>query len=939
MIARQSARFSDGARLSSLVIFTLLLSQISTLHAQPASTNRVLELDGSDSHVELPPNLFANLTQATVEAWVNIGRPKENARYLDFGGFQREMYLGNEGADPALKFLITDAGRNRHRILVPGLLGTDQWFHLAMVIGPGGVRLYYNGMLVGTDSYSGGVSGIGTNNNFIGRSNSSRRNPVHFQGQVDDVRVWGTERSESEIREAMFRGPTGRERGLIGCWNFDDGSARDVSPARRDGRLAGNAVVVTAAGPQPDDVNSLAFITGTVRRAEDDSAIAKALIFVTTNSGVLRTDRTDSAGGFQFNLRRAPPSLRVWAVMDGRVAESGDLTQSGGRRSDLDLRLNAAPSESRSALVSILVEALRPTQPLESRRVAVDGLAELKMTDLSVLSALTIALEDPDSKVRNSAQFVLSQLPIPHSLQPVYEKRSRAMAYLFCGLLIPFAVFHLLLWGFFPKIRSNLYFAAYTATAAWMTVLRLGVDVTTVNMSNFAPVLIVSTVNSLFGLRLLYSFFYDRLPRVFWVFGAIGLVGGLGVVLTHNHLGFIRRGDLGPGFFIAAISVLATGLVLFAAALEMLRVVVLAMVRQKRGAWIIGGGILGVLLFPLASRLGEIFFQDFLREFLGYTVWSYLSSMGVVIFAACASLHLAGDFARTYRNLASAKKEIELANSDLAAAKQTAESARLAADEANKAKSGFLANMSHELRTPLNAIIGYTEMVSEELDEMGAKSLKPDLDKVIAAAKHQLGLVNDILDLSKIEAGKMTLFLEEFDVAKLVSEVAATVQPLIAKNANKLEVHCPADLGTMKADQTKVRQTLFNLLSNASKFTEKGTITLRVWKEQGRMQNAETGPRAGTGAPPLLDSSFSLLHFSVADSGIGLTSEQLGKLFQAFEQADKATSKKYGGTGLGLAISRKFCQLMGGDITVTSEAGKGSTFTVTLPMVAEPAQP
>jgi len=225
--------------------------------------------------------------------------------------------------------------------------------------------------------------------------------------------------------------------------------------------------------------------------------------------------------------------------------------------------------------------------------------------------------------------------------------------------------------------------------------------------------------------------------------------------------------------------------------------------------------------------------------------------------------------------------------------------------------------MSHELRTPLNAIIGYTEMVQDLARDDGNTDYVPDLEKVVSAAKHQLHLVNDILDLSKIEAGKMTLFLEEFDVAKLVNEVAATVQPLVMKKSNTLEVICPVDIGLMTADQTKVRQTLFNLLSNASKFTEKGTIRLAASRSS-------------------LNSQPSTLNFVVTDSGIGMTPEQLGKLFQAFEQADSSTSKKYGGTGLGLVISRKFCQLMGGDITVTSEAGKGSTFTVTLPI--EPAQ-
>jgi len=226
--------------------------------------------------------------------------------------------------------------------------------------------------------------------------------------------------------------------------------------------------------------------------------------------------------------------------------------------------------------------------------------------------------------------------------------------------------------------------------------------------------------------------------------------------------------------------------------------------------------------------------------------------------------------------------------------------------------------MSHELRTPLNAIIGYTEMVQDLARDDGHTAYVPDLEKVVSAAKHQLRLVNDILDLSKIEAGKMTLLLEQFDVARLVNEVGATVQPLVAQNANKLHVICPADIGLMTADQTKVRQTLFNLLSNASKFTEKGTITLRVTRS------------TITSHPPTLN-------FVVSDTGIGMTPDQLSKLFQAFEQADNSTSRKYGGSGLGLAISRRFCQLMSGDITVMSEAGKGSTFTVTLPIVVESA--
>jgi signal transduction histidine kinase len=229
--------------------------------------------------------------------------------------------------------------------------------------------------------------------------------------------------------------------------------------------------------------------------------------------------------------------------------------------------------------------------------------------------------------------------------------------------------------------------------------------------------------------------------------------------------------------------------------------------------------------------------------------------------------------------------------------------------EASQHKSQFLANMSHELRTPLNAIIGVSEMLRED-----AEALKQDtepLDRVLGAARHLLALINDILDLSKIEAGRMELQLEDFALAPLIDGVVKTIEPLAAKNENRVAVSCDGVIGRLHADQMRLRQALLNLMSNANKFTERGTISVdaRQRQENGR----------------------DWITIAVADTGIGMTPEQMGKLFQEFSQADASTTRKYGGTGLGLAISKRFCQMMGGDIAVESEPGKGSVFTVRVP--------
>ena len=261
--------------------------------------------------------------------------------------------------------------------------------------------------------------------------------------------------------------------------------------------------------------------------------------------------------------------------------------------------------------------------------------------------------------------------------------------------------------------------------------------------------------------------------------------------------------------------------------------------------------------------------------------------------------------------------------------------AKIAAEAANRSKSAFLANMSHELRTPLNAIINYSEMLQEDAQDSGSEDFLPDLEKIQTAGKHLLDMISDILDISKIEAGHVTLYLENFDVATMIEEVMTTAQPLVEKKGNALRLKTRGELGTMYADQPKVRQILLNLLSNAAKFTESGVITIGVERVQNKKpkqkkQRKQT-KRSQNDESSSLNYSSQILIFRVTDTGIGMTDEQLQQIFKPFTQADASTTRKYGGTGLGLTISQRLCQILGGEISVESENGKGSTFTVKLP--------
>jgi len=310
-----------------------------------------------------------------------------------------------------------------------------------------------------------------------------------------------------------------------------------------------------------------------------------------------------------------------------------------------------------------------------------------------------------------------------------------------------------------------------------------------------------------------------------------------------------------------------------------------------------------------ARKLAELIAAERRRETVGKRSDQSTFPMEVVVTEAKAGQE--AFYTGTFRDIT----EQKLAIQEKTRLFEEMQRAKEAAEAANRAKSVFLANMSHELRTPLNAIIGYSEMLQEEAEDLEQDGFVPDLQKINTAGKHLLALINDILDLSKIEAGRMDLYLENIDLKIMVRDVVNTIRPLVEKNSNLLTVELDEQLGSLYADLTKVRQALFNLLSNACKFTEQGQIRLEVRRESAAED--ETG----------------YILFKVSDTGIGMTPEQLDNLFQEFSQADPSTTRKYGGTGLGLAISRHFCRMMGGDISVESEVGRGSVFTVRIPQV------
>jgi signal transduction histidine kinase len=801
------------------------------------------------------------------------------------------------------------------------------------------MKLYLNGWLMGTDSYTGGFDRTVPPALFrLGDRVTLNDPPSGVRGFIDEVRVWKRELTQAEIKANLHRRLTGNEPDLAGLWNFENG-AQDSGPSGWHGKLRGKARADLTEIPGSIGVEEV-FLDARVR--ESNGSDAKSVILEAFQGTNLVTARLSRDGIFKailpvtnaITLRfshllahteasdvRIPAGdqhlLRVDLPPPRRTAENTNIfavavnhllsvDPAALERLDTEMIWGLMPllRESEGKMLSLF-----QSPDANHRRFIAMLLEKARDPSLTMVTALAGARHDKDEIVRGLAQNSLQSLPIPKEFEAFYTKRKVAVAGLFAGLLVPFALIHFFLFVLYPAKLSNLYYGVFAGAAAYMIYFGAAADADT------AAVPVSTLAFMTLGLLVLDSLFYRRLPLTFWTVLAVAAVA-IGALLTKRQeiASFSSIMDSSVGHKrlpLGTLAALGGGYVaFFIVLLEMLRVVLRSVWRGQEGAWLVGTGFLLLVLAGIgrAALYISLFAGKISADvFAKYSI--YFPNAGAAGFVICGSIYLAKVFSQSFAQVRTAKVEIEKKNAELMMARDVALSA-------NQAKSQFLANMSHELRTPLNAIIGYSELVSEQAADEGQKQYLADLEKITAAAKHQLMLVNDILDLSKIEAGKMTLKLEEFGVKEIIHEIRIVVAPLIAKKRNRLELECPGTVCMIRADSMKVRQVLFNLLSNAAKFTENGVITLRV------------AAVTLNGAPAI--------SFVVSDTGIGMTPEQAGRLFQAFTQAEAGIHQKYGGTGLGLVISKRFCEIMGGALTVESEFGKGSTFTATLPIrVAE----
>ncbi len=925
-----------------------LLALVTGLTVQPIGaaepTNSVLHFDGSGSYLELPPYSLDGYKAITVEAWVRPERLGFFTRFFEFGTQGgRLVACWNHGRIFNIHTEGLEVGYGAPNGVI-NCINDNEWIHLAVVSSGKNFEGYLNGERIINGQTSTEFYPAGDGKRYYFGRDTFGGEEEDYIGQMDEIRIWSKALTSDEIKSGLAQRYSWGSPDLVTLINSNTNRVKSIdgkeSSALFRGSLGWQNQERTPEGVLrtlkhqhlevilPSNIRSLTNCWYTV-------IVKNQRKFIVKDQGKLI-----SIDHFLYNGRnpvneQGDPVLSLY-VLGFQKQPSSELYISLATPETGALfavyPLDFSPSDSRGSSVTFkpidfnslqlqlgdtLLKAIRD-------RTAVSGclnfLGQLGLEELATEALIDVAAA---GGYQSYPARELLRRKIPERLAKFFQFRQSISARFLGGTVAALGLVMGCLWIFNRQMRFAVWFGLVCVPVSFW--LLNGENTYAVGM-RFA--VLSALLPLLFGF--VCSALNQKIPVRFWIL----IVALMPSFIMCCFDAFKNTGFLNSGFTIHWIWLNISVLVLLGILLELIlkfrgvneSVSILHRRLVLFTCLSISFLCIGIPSFWFTSLLhnsgagliGDLFsyllqFQNLLVSWLPVRVgdnpdlaWDVIQ-IPVVLSFSFSGFCLLGNRFRELRISLEASNSTALQQLEEIKIKSEAlQVAQVAAETASNAKSQFLANMSHELRTPLNAIIGYSEMLQEEADDLGTPEIKPDLQKINGAGKHLLGLINDILDLSKIEAGKMTLYLETFDVRAVLDEVAAMVQPLIAKNANQLTLEISPEIGSMRADVTKVRQTLFNLLSNASKFTDKGTIILRARREGGNMV------------------------FDVIDSGIGMTPEQVSRLFQAFAQADASTSRKYGGTGLGLALSRKFCQLMGGDMSVASEHGKGSTFTATI---------